>query len=362
MAFRKRRFSRPGRRPLRRRSFSRGKFARQKFDRIVLFSNLNVGLQVPQPVGGENVNGNTIFTCSPLEVGGCSKRALPDPFCGPDTICGTVNNEPVECACCTNQVNFTLINNDTLESYYQDSVTLVRTYGDIYFRAIVASPFNEEYCTLMGQDLRLFNTLYRTSYAEQWHWSVRKHLRSQADSAAGELSPFDAASPGYSYDWTESSPPWLWQRFKMWYPRNERMFWSKSRDSVYGICSDVSGGATNIVPPIASGSQPGYIIDTNVSTDCTIVAPDEGGICPEMFAGEKINEPPWHHMRFRLRKHVKMQRDQDLNLICQVRHPAISIAGGWPCIPDDAFGPRFTRGGDVSYQFYVRIAAVVRLN
>jgi len=35
------------------------------------------------------------------------------------------------------------------------------------------------------------------------------------------------------------------------------------------ICADVHGGADNIVPPIASGDQPGYTIDTRVSTTCT---------------------------------------------------------------------------------------------
>jgi len=351
----------PRRRTFRRRSRG-GSFARKQYDRIVLFNNYNLGQLTPQPSGCSGVNGNTIFGCPPLEVGSCSRKSTPDPECGLGTTCGTCGETAVECSCCSNQINFTLVNNSTLQSYFQDSVTIVRMYGDIRYRALVASPFNAEYCTLTGPQLRQFNSVYRTSYAESWNWAVRKHERSQADAPEGQLSPFDAASPAYDYDWTESSPPWIWQRSHMWFPRNTRSFMSRSYDSIAGICSDTSGGATNIVPAAASGSQPSYIIDTNVSTTCGAMTAAEVGLCGENFTGETVTEPPWHQRRIRIRKHIKMVRDQDLNLICTVRHPQITLAGGWPCIPAAAFPGFEARGGDVTYQFYIRIAAVVQLN
>jgi len=358
-----RRSFRPRRRFTRRRTFRRGgRFARANYDRIVLFDNFNAGILVPQPEGAVNpqnpFTGNSLLGCAPLEVGGCTRKGS-EPFCGPTTTCGVSGELEAECVCCTNQINFTLVNNTILQSYFQDSVTVVRMYGDILYRALPATPFNGEYCTMTGAQLRQFNELYSASYGENWNWAIRKHLRSQADSAAGELSPFDAASPAYDYDWTESSPPWLWQRHKMWFPKRERTFQSESFDSVYGICSNTSQ-ATYIVPPWASGDSPGYIVPA-ASTTCQVVAPAETGACPRYFTGVNTNEPPWHRLRLRLRKHIRMQRDQDLNLICTVRHPAITLAGGWPCIAAAAF-PGFDRGGDVSYQFYIRIAAVVRLN
>lgn len=337
---------------------SRGaRFARQKFDRIVLFNNLNAG-PIPRNNLGDAV-GNAEGFCSPITVAACSPLDNP-PFCGPATTCQTKTKDGtpavLPCACCVTEVQFNLIDNGILESFFQDSVTLVRIYGDIWYRALVAFPSFNERCTLDGSVLSAYNEIYKESYAEQWHWSMRKHLRTQS---ADETTPLEAAGPVYDYDWTESSPPWLWQRFKMWHPRKMRYNLEMSSDSPLGICSNTSQAAT-IVPPEASGSQPTYTIPAE-STTCQILTPGGSEACGQRFDGFSSPEPPWHHLRFSFRKHVKMVRDQDLNLTCHVRHPDITGLGGWPCIPKSSL-PTFSRAFDTNYNFYVRLGAVVRLN
>lgn len=346
-------FRRRFRKPFRRRAPG---FARQKFDKIVLMNNLQPG--PVQSFGGfSGLTGNAF--CGPFETGSCGRKIEPTQ-CGPTSNCGSTDipepNTPVPCQCCTTQMQFVLVNNDTLQSYFQDSVTIVRMSGDIWFRSLVATPFGGEYCTLDGPTLRAFDDIYSSSYAEHFVWSMRKHERTQSQD---ETLSIDPASPIFNYDWTESSPPWLWIRNKMWFPHHIRQIGGSSRDSVYGICSDTSNPGV-IVPPTVTGNNPGWI-EPPTTTDCTIVAPNEVGICPVKTWGYTTQEPPWHHLRIRSRKHIKMVRDQDLMLNMDVRHPQLTNLGGWPCI-DPAVLPAFARLGDVSYQVFIRIAATVRLN
>lgn len=359
MAFRRFRPFRRVRRSRFRRRFtgrSRGaRFARQKFDRIVLFNNLNAGPLPSNNKTGDDTVGNALGVCSPIAAVACSPQDNP-PFCGPATICQTIPSD-VTCGCCVMEVQFNLINNGTLESFFQDSVTLVRIYGDIWYRALVAFPSFGERCTLQGAVLAAYNEIYAESYMEQWHWSMRKHLRTQS---ADETTALEAAGPVYDYDWTESSPPWLWQRVKLWEPRNHRSNFSMANDSPIGICANTSQ-AGYTVPAEASGGQPSYNVPAE-STSCTVVQANAGeGGCGPIYDNLATQEPPWHHMRMSFRKHVKMVRDQDLNLTCHVRHPQLTTLGGWNCIPKSSV-PTFSRAFDTNYQFYVRLAAVIRLN
>jgi len=352
-----RRSFRPRRRFTRRRTFHRRPgFARQKFDKIVLMNNLQPG---PVPASGDftSLTGNAF--CGPFETGSCGRKIAPHQ-CGPDTNCGTGNipepGTPVPCQCCTTQMQFVLVNNDTLQSYFQDSVTIVRMSGDIWFRSLVATPFGGEYCSLTGPNLRAFNDIYTSSYAEHFVWSLRKHERTQG---ADESLALDPASPMFNYDWTESSPPWLWVRNKMWFPHHVRQIGGMSQDSVIGVCADTEQ-AGFVVPPTVTGNNPGWIVPP-VTTNCTPTVTGEAGACPVVNWGYTTQEPPWHHLRIRSRKHIKMVRDQDLMLNMDVRHPQLTNLGGWPCI-DPAVLPAFARLGDVSYQVFIRIAATVRLN
>lgn len=356
MAMRRRSFTRFRGRPgsFRRRSFGRsGKFAKQKFDKIVLINNLTAG-PILSPTGFQDLNGNSF--CNPFEIPGCSAK-LTEPDCGPATTCGLQGEDTIPCKCCVTRGTFVLVNNDTLESYFQDSVTIVRMYGDIFYRAVVASPFNSEFCTIPGSQLRNFNEVFHAAYAEQWNWSLRKHLRTQSND---ETLAVDNASPMFSYDWTESSPPWLWQRSSMWFPRATRTFLDKSYDSLLGVCSN-SAQPGYVVPPTVAGANPGWIVPA-AATVCTPSGPAESGVCLDYYNGLNITEAPWHRMRFSSKKHIKMVRDQDLILGMNVRHPSITVAGGWPCLDAATVFPGFPRGGDVSYQVFMRIAATVRLN
>lgn len=332
----------------------RPKFARQKFDRITLYNNLNAG-----PNGFGSLTGNALGACGPVTAVACSSQDNP-PFCGAGTDCGMPPNSETSltCGCCVTEVQFNLFNSDTVQDFYQDSVTVVRMYGDIFYRALVTFPFGTERCTIGGNAINQYDELYKEAYAEQWHWSMRKKLRTQAQDVGGEQTPLDAASPIYTYDWTESSPPWLWQRMKYWTPKAVRTSMQMSGDSFYALCSNTAQ-AGYTVPAEASGSQPTYNVPAESTTCQSISAAGEA--CPQLFNGLNVTEPPWHRLRFAFRKHVRIVRDEDLNLTCHVRHPQLSILGGWNCI-DPATFPAFSRAFDVNYQFYVRIAAVVRLN
>lgn len=341
------------RRPFRFNRFKRRpRFARQKFDRIALFNNFNAGA-----TGDGTMVGNALAFCAPISTVACSPLDNP-PFCGPLTDCGSLSGDPPDltCGCCVTETQFNLFNSDTVQSFYQDNVTMVRMYGDIWYRALVAFPFGTERCTIGGNALNQYDELYKEAYAEQWSWSMRKHLRTQDQLT--ETSPLDAASPIYNYDWTESSPPWLWQRMQYWTPKGIRTSMQMSGDSFYGVCSNTAQ-AGYTVPAEASGSQPTYNVPAESTTCQSISAALEA--CPQLFNGVQTNEPPWHHLRIRFRKHVKITRDEDLNLSCHVRHPQLSVLGGWNCLPKSSF-PAFSRAFDVNYQFYVRLAAVVRLN
>jgi len=327
---RRRRFTR---RPFRRRSFGgRKPFARQTFDKIELFNNLDA-----------RHDGD----CAPLEVLGCKAQ---DGTCG--TTCTTASHPTPDlpCQCCENTVNFNLINNSTLESFYQDRITIMRMYGDLWFRVTPPYPALQE-CEY--NIARTWQVLFEQVWRYQYNLSIRKVLVSQREDTA--LPQFDGASPAYGYDWTESSPPWIWQRVGMWMPRPSSNNWVLNQQSAIGVCSDTSGGGGILV----SGSG---TIDP-VSTNCDVhLVPNEG--CPQIFSGTNVLTPPWHHYRIRTKRHIVMARDQALNLTLVQRFVApTSGSASWACTDWSALPtPLDTLVGGSVIQAYCRIGATIRYN
>jgi len=124
--------------------------------------------------------------------------------------------------------------------------------------------------------------------------------------------------------------------------------------SVQGCCGNVSSDDT-IVPPIASGDQPTYTID-GVSTSCQPCTPAQE-VCDVNRRSIEATQPTWHHVRVSLKKHIKLVRDQNLDLQITRRHPAMpGFTTGWGCDQDTY--PGEGSNGHV----FMRIAAVVRLS
>lgn len=122
--------------------------------------------------------------------------------------------------------------------------------------------------------------------------------------------------------------------------------------SVIGVCNDTDGGSA--FNPLVDGTGN---IDTSIDTTCcsqVCVLPSEG--CAPEFYTTSANEPPWHHFRFSVKRHIKVKNDVDLNLQIGLRHPAINNVVGWACDPATALA-RIT-----NIQYYIKIGAVIRLN
>lgn len=350
MAFRRRRTFRA--RPFRRR-FRRGRrpVARSSFDKITLFSNLDGRF------GGR---------CTPTSFQGCSRldTFTTDPACGVPgpTDCllydGSVAQPIVadsgNCRCCADVLNLNLVNNAILETFYQDRITIQRMYGDLFFHIRPTLPNRVTYeCT--SNVYRRWLQLYAGTFAYQWHASIRKKLLSQ-DPAEIQNDP---ASPLYGYDWTESSPPWNWQRFGFWEPRTIENYSVMNQGSIVGVCSDTSGGLA--VNTLTNGSG---IIDTAIDTTCTTVqAPPEG--CPQIFDGLSIMMPPWHHLRLRTKRPIVMQRDQSLNLTLATRmvDKTATEIGSWACLDNSGEpAPLNDLIGDYRVEVYARIGATIKYN
>lgn len=340
-----RRKFRSTRRPFRRRfrGGSRRPLARSSFDKITLINNLD---------------GQFNGICYPLTAVGCSRQTSflqPDPLCGdigpatcllPDgTVANPINDQlgTGNCRCCVNNINLNLINNATLESFYQDRITLMRIYGDIWFRVVPFAPVVEE-CEYGV--MKRWMQLYDQYFGYQWHASMRKRLESQNFDNANP--DFDSSSPVYGYDWTESSPPWNWQRTGLFMPRPELTYHSMNQSSLVGVCS------------VVTGTNPGA-----TSTVCTpFQAPTEG--CPQIFNGLNVRTPPWHHMRLRIRRHIVMQRDQALNVQLAIRMIDRSAGinlGSWACLDWGLEAPPLNDLlGRYNIEIFSRIGATIKYN
>jgi len=349
MAFRRRRtFTR---KPFRRRSrFGKRPMARANFDKITLFNNLDA-----------QFNGE----CQPEAIPGCSRF---DPSCGntgPTTCLDRDGNTAPSlgapggnCRCCVNLLEYNLMSNSVLEQFYQDRVTLMRIYGDVFWRVVPSYPVTEECNPGIA---KIWLREFIQSFGYQWNMSIRKKLFTQAQIApVPGFENFDASSPIFGYDWTESSPPWNLQRSGVWMPRPELTRTDMAQGSIVGVCSDVSGGS--LLNPLTSGTGN---INTSIDTSCSVIqAPLEG--CPQTVNGVKASLTPWHHLRIRHKRHIVMARDQALNLVLAVRlldRNTVFQTGSWACADYSAFpAPLNTLLGQYRVETFARIGGTIKYN
>jgi len=322
---------------------------RPKYDRLSLFNTLQ-GDVTQGALEAGNPDG-TIMACGPIVSPECSQSILD---CTPCVTppCAT----PV---CCAKTTTIRLVSQALLQAFFQDRVTIVGLYGDVWCRSLINMPFGDQLCSNDPG----FPTVsqYLARFAENWNVSLRK--MNQTQSAVARPEPIlpgipDFSTPLYDYDWTEAR--WLFQRNRYWAPRETRWETRTAQGSKIGCCGNTSGGALNVVPPEASGSQPTYDIDTRVHTECEPCTADvEGGGCADLSRTISAPAPPWHHFRIRVRRHITLRSDETLDLQIGRRHPPVypgSVIGtpGWGC--DDTLNQASTM------IMHVKIGAVVRLN
>lgn len=337
-----RRFTRrrPFRRSFRPRFRRRGApVARASFDKVVLYNNLDA-------------TWNDSNNCSPLIIPNCSSRG-DTPQCGADTTtCGP--NGDQQCTCCLNTTSFNIFSNDVLQSYWQDSVTIVRLYGDMWVQTQLVPPVGTLQCQT---DARAWRELFSVAYAEHYSIAIRKHLRTQDATRTGLYPSSDLATPLVNYDWTESSPSWLYQRTKFWAPTAEYAGFIEPNDSFRAYPCGAGGSVLN---PLELGTGN---IDTHITCGCTNCTP--GGqevLCGEARNGMSVKLPPWHHFRFSIKRHIRMQRDQDLELQLAMRNPQNSSLFAWSCFPDSTL-PTLTGGWQATQsKVFLRLACTLRLH
>lgn len=285
-----RRFA-PRRVPFVRRSKRPFTAAKARFDWVNLFDSISQG---------SGQQGCPWATASPCgwSTGDCGENSPP--------------------GCCTTIITFELMSQATLQAVFQDNVTIVRLVGDLYYQESVNLAVGSQRCLSSTGQPFLDAEQYALRYANQLDWGLRK------DSAVDDPQDADVVSPGDIFDRTESF--WYWRRSKLWHPRLSRSFVTNEEHWPIGVCSNTSGGDLNVVPAEASGSQPTYNIDTRVSTTCSKVEQGNQELCAQQNILH-FQEPPLHHWRINLRRHIRMRRDDRLHLQLQVAHPARI---GWP--------------------------------
>jgi len=346
MAFPRRRSRFRSRFPRRRSSFRRTRgssFARKKYDKVQFFNNLNQDLT-------NSINPN--FGCESSLFVNC-REALGD--CGPA--------DPGVIHCCSSTATFLLVDNTGLNisvvendvgsvRSYGGTVTVVRIYGDIYFRSLLAFPTGSDQCLVNSPPTI---EQYGRRYGEMWTWGLRKfNITDSAfiNSPVGPSLAIDFADLNSGWDWTEEK--WLWQRRNFWAPTLERSQVKIVPGAPIGVCSNTHR-AGYVVPATASGSQPTYNVPAE-TTDCGVQTIGED--CFDIYRGLQVREPPWHHIRVNIRKHITLRGDERLDLQCGVRHPAMpGSTTGWGCQDLSGFPGEFA-----NYRVFMRLAGVVRLN
>lgn len=321
------------RKPFRRR-FSRGRtgFARKKYDVITLFNNLHAWSSAPEDVA-----------CGPEIIQPCGHSTSD---CGPD------NDQP-QSHCCDNFALFQLVSNGVLESFFQDHVTVVRIFGDLYYQTLLQFPVGLSLCESVtaNPQTALDMDQYVVRYMEQITWGLRKYniTMDPAEQTAGNG---DTASPQFVYDSTET--PWIWQRNKVWRPREEHSDSFHACSSLLGFRDGTSQNGYT-VPPGTSGTISTYNVPAETSPGVAVQVPcDE--FCTDRTRATVAAAPPLHHWRFNVRKHITLRGADALHLGCFVRHPAApGNTLGWNC------NPTFINEGWTG-NVYLRVRAVVRLN
>lgn len=353
--FRRRRF------PVRRR-FARGRrgfrpFAarvRPKYDRVVLFNTLqgdwSQGEVISNPDGPA-----LILPCGPIVVPHCNGSSGP-------AACAECVDPPCEMpTCCSSHVTLRLISNSILESFFQDRVTVVRIFGDIWCKTLVAAQgLGDGLCSTSGLAPGLED--YMVRYAEEYSLALRKFNNTEypydRDAVSSRPSAFlDESTPMVNYDWSEAR--WLWQRYRFWRPTWEMAENRTLKGSIVGCCPDVTGGS--ILNPLELGTGN---IDTHVSTSCNPCQPESELNCLDLRREWRVRLPPTHHFRFSVKRHIALRADDNLDLQIGMRHPAAVVGGftssGWGCATDATQAT--AESTSTNYYIHARLGAVVRLN
>lgn len=323
--FRKRtRFARPFRRPFRtaRRFGHKPGFARKKFDWITLFDTVSTGS------GDQGCGWATASPCG-FSTSDCAQATTGVPKC-----CNTI-------------ITVELMSQATLQSFFQDRVTIHRLVGEIYYQESVNLPIGAQRCLPSTGAITFVDPeQYALRYASALELGIRK------DSAADDPSDTDVISPGDIFERTETF--WYWRRNRLWHPRLSRTHGNLQQGFPYAVCANTSQ-ASYVVPAEASGSQPTYTVPAE-STTCTQWSVDPGENCVAQYDEYHYQEPPLMHWKLRLKRHILMRRDDRLHLQIQVQHPPrIGWTDGWNC------NSTFLNEGWTS-NLKVRVNALVRLN
>lgn len=350
--FRRKSFLRPRRRFFRRRFHRRPRLARSRFDRVVLFNNLQ----------GDFTQGATIYT----GAGGTGGQILP---CGPIILthcnsaggaCATCESPPCELPeCCSQLVTLRLLSNDQLESTFNDQVTVVSIFGDLWYRTEVLLQNIGRPCSSASAEAFPNLQEYVSRYAEQWSLGLMKFNQAQQpfdrDAAADiPVNFFNLTTPLFSYDWTENR--WLWQRARFFQPvETAQDFWI-TEGSKIGCVGNTSGGDSE--NDLSEGTG---IINTHITTsiqNCTVDATESCTSWQQRSFSARL--PPMHHTRLAIRRHITLRADDNLDLQIAVRHPTrVPVSGaGWGC-NEPAFSHE---AGSTNYQIFARIGAVLRLS
>lgn len=352
--FRRRRF------PFRRRStFGRRRFrpfaarVRPKYDRVVLFNTLQGDWNQGETVTNPDSPG-LILPCGPIVLPHCNG--------GQSTNCAPCVDPPCQLpTCCSTQLTLRLISNSILESYFQDRVTVVRLFGDIWCRtSVFPQGVGTDLCSPSSQAPGIEDFMIR--YAEEYSVSLRKFGQTEypydRDSVSTRPSSFlDESTPMVNYDWSEAR--WLWQRYRWWRPTPEMVENRTVSGSIQGCCPDVTGGS--LLNPLELGTGN---IDTSVTTSCNPCQPTSEGGCLDLRREWRVRLPPTHHFRLGVKRHIALRADENLDLQIGVRHPtAISEFGGstgWGC--GDQGASNGTEADVTNYYIHARIGAILRLN
>lgn len=294
-------------------------FARKKYDLINLFDTVSTGS------GQQGCPWQTAQPCG-FTTGECDVASTEVP------------------GCCNTIITFELVSQATLQSFFQDNVTIVRLFGDMYYQDLVSLPVGAQRCSA-NQNTQLDPEQYALRYALMLEWGLRK------DSAADDPGDVDTISPGDIFDRTETF--WYWKRSRLWQPRLWRSFGTVEDGMPLGVCSNTHQDSY-IVPAEASGSQPTFTVPAE-STQCTIQNFPTQEVCPRTHQ-QHYQEPPLMHFTMNLRRHIKLRRDDRLHLQCQVKHPARpGFTEGWNC------NHNFLNEGWTS-NVKARVTALVQLN
>lgn len=348
MMFKRRVFSRP-RRTFKRRFRPFAGRVRPKYDRVSLFNTLQGDF-----TQGDIINGapdGLLSPCGPIVTPECSTDG---------TICGPCTTPPcvVTPVCCAKTTTIRVVNQGVLQNFFQDRVTIVSLYGDIWCRSLINLGTDSQLCSSdpisLGQ--------YYARFAEHWSIGVRKMNQSQAESPPnpGQFTApiLDYGTPLYDYDWTEAR--WLMQRTRFWAPRPRRTDVRTVTGSQMGCCGDVNQ-AGYAVPAEATGNQPSYNVPA-LDTSCNPCQAFAEGSCPDLKREFQVDEPPWHHFRIKIRRHITLKADEVLDFQIGRRHPTMYPGGnpagntGWGCGGDTFPGESSTM------IIHARLGAVLRLN